>query len=260
MAHETLPTEFTQPFGVLHHLRCLDPLMYVVTEDPEAIAEGVRQLLKKYLDTTYISNSEGLCAMASQRALQRGDESPERQPILSSDEPAKTLVEVQRRACRDEVYTLVVLNPEAWLARESVMADLLEWAKVRDERQAMMVMFAGPADLKVPEAIKPYMPRIEAGFSLDKPHPLPRDAGTSLEDVTKTVEVILGKLRMDQAVAPAIAERMVGFTEPLIDIALAQCIIYGKRVLEDRDAVLLEPGKVLDKVFDGWERINGWPV
>ena len=268
MAHENLAPEFTQPFGILHHLRCLDPLMYVVTDDPEAVVEGMGQLLKKYLDTTYISSSEGLCAMASRRAIQRGDENPPRVVLLPSSElavgpsspPARVLEDVQKRACRDEIYTLVVLDPEAWLAQETVMADLLEWAKTRDERQAMVVVFVGPADLKVPEAIKPYMPRIQAGFELDEPRPLPRDAGTSLEDVTKVVGVILGKLGLDQTVAPTLAKRMVGLTGPLIDIVLAQSIILGKRELGDKEIVLKEPDKVLDKVLDGWERINGWPV
>jgi len=183
-----------------------------------------------------------------------------RQPILSSDDPAATLTEVQKRAYRDDFYTLVVLNPEVWFAQEGVVANLLEWAKTRDERQALVVMLVGPPSLKVPETLKPYMPRIEGGFSLDKPNPLPRDAGTSLEDVTKIVTTVLGKLRMDKAAAPVIAERLVGFDAPLIDMAMAQCIIYGKRVMENRDAILQEPGKVLDEVFDGWERVNGWPV
>jgi hypothetical protein len=259
--------------------------MYVATDDPEDIADHLTDILKRWFRSTWTHDYRGLCLACTRKAeAERGlyrdyekAKKPFREPL--PNRPAEAFEYVRKEACRNDTYVFIVLNPADWFIRESVVSTLLDWARTRNERQALMIVFVGPPDLQPPEAIRPFMPRIEAGSQLDKldkPNPLPRDAGTSLEETTKIVTTIMGKLLWDQKTSPKavqkavpiIAERLVGLEQPMIDIMISQMVILAKPRGPGApsvpgswvDPLTKDPAGFVAKALDGWERICGWPV
>lgn len=237
-------------------------MFYVATEDPQAIVDGIGSILKRSWDNTYISDD----SHGPRRYIHRPGGGPAPSAPLTSSNPAGILDRI-RTLQSSETEVFIVLNPETWFKRDEVIASLLQWAETRDERQITIIVFVGPPNLTAPEVLQPYLPRVQAGFQLDEPRPLPRDAGTELKEVTKMVGDLLHKLMLDESTTASIAERLTGLSATMVDIILAHCIILakhdmsgGKKPVPRRNNFTRDPGKYIDQVLDAKARLNAWPV
>jgi len=244
-----------QDLGVLFHVRCLTPMIYIATTDPVETAAGFRERFesKRHL----LEVVEGVAFEDLQ----------------------------EHTPTRDEVVFVLIGNPGDWFGNAEIVKALGEGnPQLRlDNRYMQRLVFIGPPDLVAPEALRPFMPRIQEGFTLNSKPPQPQQPPASEERLAEVGRHLQGVL-LNLAV-PGVTEKgcpqkvkdKVAATAPLfahmsaslIDNTMAQCAIRAKYTLGDNPTAgfkeVAEPfvaklDTFVAETLDEMHRLNGWPV
>jgi len=238
---------FNQDFGVLFHIRCLTPMFYVATTEPDEFVSGLLTKLDPKKDRVKIVEDATF------------EDLPEHMPT------------------RDEIVFVFIRNPGDWFGDPDIVEHLsTNNDQLRlNNRHLQRLIFIGPPDLTAPEALRPLMPRIEADFQLDSKRPKPEPVSEShvtaaresvREVLTNLVAVSKVEVSEDQIEMVTCALRHL--SPPEIDNAMAQVAIRAKGMWAEEGMgfgsvahkFIDEAGPFVEATLDEAHRLNGWPV
>ena len=242
-----------QDMGVLFHVRCLTPMIYIATSDPIETAAGFKETFE------------------SERHLL---EIVEAVPFEDLPKHVPT---------RDEIIFVLIGNPGDWFGNDEIVKALGEGnLQLRlDNRYMQRLIFIGPPELTAPKSLQPFIPRIQEGFTLDSKAPQPEPPSEEqLAETKEHLQEVMFKLAVPgatekgcsqevkdkvAAVAPLLAHKSLS----LIDNTMAQCAIRAKHTLGSNPTsgfkAVAKPfldnlDTFIAETLNEMHRHNGWPV
>lgn len=235
-----------QDMGVLFHMRCLTPMIYIATSDPVETVAGFKETFEPKKHTLKVV--EGVTF-----------------DDLSKHVPTS-----------DEIIFVLINNPGDWFANAKIVEALGDGnPQLRlNHRYLQRLVFIGPPDLTAPESLRSLMPRIEESFQLVSERPEPEPASEErLDETRKIIKEVLGNLNSTTALVmkdkiEAVARVVAHLNPPEIDNTMAQAAIRAKETWAKEgegfgkaaSQFMKDPAPFVSETLDKAHRLNGWPV
>lgn len=198
---------------LIHHLRALTRMIYVVTEEEDKFIVDFNDMMKKHEARTWVYNAAfGLQPIANIRkdwASRAHTVSNDLAPIHD------TLIHIYKDDPKENEHFYLITDPERWLKDEHVQRRLLNIVHQlhQDVRVVKCLIFVGSRKY-IPEKLSRYMEVIN-------------DRGLSPEEIVAEVSKLSKQLRTTEPTNPAQLFR--GMTSYEIEQAITQSVVKTKK-------------------------------
>lgn len=201
------------PVEMIHHLRCLTRLVFVVTDEEDRFITDFREQMKKHADRTWVFNAAlGLKKIDD---LVRDWTSRAHAVETSAAQINEALIQIYKDDPKDAEHFYLITDPDRWLKDEHVVRRILNVVHQlhNDLRIVKCLIFVG-SRRSIPEKLSQYFEVVNS-------------SGLSGEETKQTVESLCKQL--DTAVPPNCDNLFRGMTSYSIESAITQSVVRTKK-------------------------------